>query len=164
MEAKFTTIEEIRSTLDRLRQDPKTQRNFPRKLWTSIIQLIKIYPVEEVCRLMQSICKLFCGTAIPNQLNFLTIGKKFMCNKILIVSECRFYFFIRPQMKAPTHLDFTPEQIEVLIERLDKQALVKEDYRNGQKTWSAIRGTCKYFIAHKVQTDLWFKRVCFPSF
>ena len=31
-------------------------------------------------------------------------------------------------MKAPTHLDFTPEQIEALIERLDKQALAKEDY------------------------------------
>jgi transposase len=31
-------------------------------------------------------------------------------------------------MKAPTHLDFTPEQIEALIERLDKQALEKEDY------------------------------------
>lgn len=53
MEAKFTTIEEIRSTLDRLRQDPKTQRNFPRELWTSIIQLTKIYPVEEVCRRLQ---------------------------------------------------------------------------------------------------------------
>lgn len=31
-------------------------------------------------------------------------------------------------MKAPKHLDFTPEQIEALIERLDKQALAKEDY------------------------------------
>ncbi len=31
-------------------------------------------------------------------------------------------------MKAPTHLDFTPEQVESLIERLDKQALIKEDY------------------------------------
>ena len=31
-------------------------------------------------------------------------------------------------MKAPKHLDFTPEQIEALIERLNKQALVKEDY------------------------------------
>lgn len=51
-----------------------------------------------------------------------------MRNKILIVSECNFYFFIRPQVKAPTHLDFTPEQIEALIERLDKQALAKEDY------------------------------------
>lgn len=39
-----------------------------------------------------------------------------------------FLFFTRSSMKAPTHLDFTPEQIEALIERLDKQALVKEDY------------------------------------
>jgi len=78
--------------------------------------------------LMQSICKLFCGTATPNQLNFLIIGKKSVCNKILVVPECNFYFSIRPQMKAPTHLDFTPEQIETLIERLDKQALAKEDY------------------------------------
>ena len=53
MEAKFIPIEEIRSTLDRLRQDPKTQRNFPWELWTSIIQLTKIHPVEEVCRQLQ---------------------------------------------------------------------------------------------------------------
>ena len=53
MEAKFIPIEEIRSTLDQLRQDPKTQRNFPQELWTSIIQLTKIYPVEEVCRRLQ---------------------------------------------------------------------------------------------------------------
>jgi hypothetical protein len=53
MEAKFIPIEEIRSTLDRLRQDPNTQRKFPRELWTSIIQLTKIYPVEEVCRRLQ---------------------------------------------------------------------------------------------------------------
>jgi transposase len=51
-----------------------------------------------------------------------------MCNKILILSKCHFYIFIRPLMKAPTHLDFSPEQIEALIERLDKQALAKEDY------------------------------------
>lgn len=78
--------------------------------------------------LMQSICKLFCGTATQNQLNFLIIGKKSVYNNILIVSECNFYFFVIPQMKTPTHLDFTPEQIETLIERLDKQALAKEDY------------------------------------
>jgi hypothetical protein len=50
MEAKCIPIEEIRSTLDRLRQDPKTQRKFPQELWTLIIQQTKIYPVEEVCR------------------------------------------------------------------------------------------------------------------
>ena len=53
MKAKFTTIEEIRSTLDQLRQDPKTQRNFPWELWTSIIQLTKIYPAGEVCLRLQ---------------------------------------------------------------------------------------------------------------
>ena len=53
MEAKFIQIEEIRATLDRLRQDPNTQRKFPRELWVSIIQLTKIYPIEEVCRRLQ---------------------------------------------------------------------------------------------------------------
>jgi len=43
-------IEEIRSTLTRLRQNPKTQRKFPRELWDSIIQLTKICPIEELCR------------------------------------------------------------------------------------------------------------------
>jgi hypothetical protein len=50
MNAKHIPIEEIRSTLDRLRQDPSTQRKFPRELWGSIIQLTKVYPIEEVCR------------------------------------------------------------------------------------------------------------------
>ena len=50
MEAKFIPIEEIRSILDRLRKNPKTQRGFPRELWTSIIQQTKIYPIKEVCR------------------------------------------------------------------------------------------------------------------
>jgi transposase len=31
-------------------------------------------------------------------------------------------------MKAPNHLDFTPEQVESLIDRLNKEALRKEDY------------------------------------
>jgi transposase len=31
-------------------------------------------------------------------------------------------------MKAPKHLDFTPEQVEELIDRLTKEALRKEDY------------------------------------
>ncbi len=66
--------------------------------------------------------------ATPNQLNLLTIGKKSACNKVLIASEYNFYFFIRQQMRTPTHLDFTSEQIETLLERLDKQALIKEDY------------------------------------
>lgn len=53
METKFSPIEEIRSALDRLRQDPRTQRKFPQELWTSIIQQTKIYPIEEVCRRLQ---------------------------------------------------------------------------------------------------------------
>jgi len=53
MEIKCTPIEEIRSTLDRLRQDPNTQRKFPRELWTAIIQLTKTHPVEEICRQLQ---------------------------------------------------------------------------------------------------------------
>ncbi len=53
MKAKFISIEEIRSILDRVRKDPNTQRKFPRELWTSIIELTKIYPFEEVCRQLQ---------------------------------------------------------------------------------------------------------------
>jgi len=53
MDAKFITIEEIKATLDQLRQDPNTQRKFPKELWISIIQLTKIHPIVEVCRLLQ---------------------------------------------------------------------------------------------------------------
>jgi len=53
MEAKSIKIEKIRSTLDRLRQDPKTQRKFPQKLWASIIQQTKTHSIEEVCCLLQ---------------------------------------------------------------------------------------------------------------
>jgi hypothetical protein len=53
MKAKLIPIEEIRSTLDRLRQDPNTQRKFPREIWISIIQLTKIYPIEDVCHRLQ---------------------------------------------------------------------------------------------------------------
>lgn len=49
MESKFVSIEDIRHTLDRLRQDVKTQRRFPRALWDAIFQLTKKYPVKEVC-------------------------------------------------------------------------------------------------------------------
>jgi hypothetical protein len=53
MDTKFPPIEDIRSALDRLRKDPKTQRKFPPELWTSIIQHTKIHPIEEVCRHLQ---------------------------------------------------------------------------------------------------------------
>lgn len=46
----LTQIEEIQSTLTQLRQDPKTKRRFPQELWNTIIQLTKIYPLEELCR------------------------------------------------------------------------------------------------------------------
>src|SRR3989338_8572888 len=53
MESKFTSIEEIRSTLDRLRQDPNTKRRFPQELWNAIIQQTKNCPIEEVCSRLQ---------------------------------------------------------------------------------------------------------------
>ena len=49
----LTPIEEIRSTLTQLRQDPKTQRKFPRELWDSIVQLAKTHPIEELSRQLQ---------------------------------------------------------------------------------------------------------------
>ena len=52
MKTTNLTIEDIRSTLTQLRQNPKTQRNFPQKLWESIVQLTEIYSVEDLC------CKL----------------------------------------------------------------------------------------------------------
>lgn len=53
MDTKLIPIKELRSILDRLRQDPKTRRRFPQKLWTSIIQLTKIYSMETVCHHLQ---------------------------------------------------------------------------------------------------------------
>ena len=50
MEIKCPPIDEVRSKLDRLREDPTTQRKFPQELWDSVIQLTKIYSFEEVCR------------------------------------------------------------------------------------------------------------------
>ena len=50
MKTQLTTIEEIRTALHKLRQDPNTKRKFPQELWSSIIQLTKIYPLEDVCR------------------------------------------------------------------------------------------------------------------
>jgi transposase-like protein len=53
MENNNIQIEEIRSTLIRLRQDPNTKRRFPREFWDSIIQLTKSYPIKEICRQLQ---------------------------------------------------------------------------------------------------------------
>jgi hypothetical protein len=45
----YATVEEIRSTLDQLRQNPQTKRRFPKKLWDSIIQLTKNYSFDDIC-------------------------------------------------------------------------------------------------------------------
>jgi hypothetical protein len=47
---KSQQIDEIRSMLDQLRQDPKTKRKFPQNLWKSIIRLTKIYSIEDLCQ------------------------------------------------------------------------------------------------------------------
>ncbi len=52
MEDNFFSLEEIQSTLSRLRQDPNTKNKFPRQLWNSIIHLTKTRSSEEVCRLL----------------------------------------------------------------------------------------------------------------
>lgn len=49
MEIQSITIEEIRSTLGQLRQNPLTLRKFPKQLWNSIIELTKIHPLRDVC-------------------------------------------------------------------------------------------------------------------
>jgi hypothetical protein len=49
MDTQLITIEEIQSNLKQLRKNTKTQRRFPQKLWDSIIQLAKIYPLNDIC-------------------------------------------------------------------------------------------------------------------
>jgi len=49
MKTHLNTIEEIRSTLTKLRKDPNTKRRFPKFLWDSIIRLTKVYPLEDIC-------------------------------------------------------------------------------------------------------------------
>src|SRR3974390_2958246 len=50
MDTQLTTLEEIQSTLDQLRQDPNTKRRFPKKIWDAIIQLTNTYPIQDICR------------------------------------------------------------------------------------------------------------------
>ena len=50
MDACHVTLDEIRSALTLLRQNPKTQRRFPRTLWASIIRLTKTIPVATLCQ------------------------------------------------------------------------------------------------------------------
>ena len=49
MDTLYATIEEIRTTLDRLRQDPQTRRRFPKELWDSIVQLTRSYSFNTIC-------------------------------------------------------------------------------------------------------------------
>lgn len=46
-------IEEIRTTLVLLRQNPTTKRRFPSETWDAIIQLTKAYSHEEICQRLQ---------------------------------------------------------------------------------------------------------------
>jgi len=50
MDACYATLDEIRSALTLLRQNPKTQRRFPRPLWASIVRLTKTIPVATLCQ------------------------------------------------------------------------------------------------------------------
>lgn len=79
--------------------------------------------------LIQGSFKLFYGTATLNLLNFLRIGEKSLHDKFLFgLESCSLIFNVSSKVKAPKHIDFTPEQIEDLIDRLDKETLRKEDY------------------------------------
>ncbi len=44
------SIEEIRTTLVLLRQNPTIKKRFPTETWDTIIQLTKIYSHEEICQ------------------------------------------------------------------------------------------------------------------
>ena len=50
MDTCHVTLDEIRSALTLLRQNPKTQRRFPRPLWVSIVRLTKTIPVTTLCQ------------------------------------------------------------------------------------------------------------------
>jgi hypothetical protein len=43
-------LDQIRQTLTQLRQDPKTQRRFPRSIWESIVELSKTLPANVLCQ------------------------------------------------------------------------------------------------------------------
>ena len=46
-------IEEVRTTLVLLRQNPTTKKRFPSETWDAIIQLTKTYSHEEVCQRLE---------------------------------------------------------------------------------------------------------------
>lgn len=75
----------------------------------------------KIQKLMLDLCRRFFGMEILNQLSLEVIGKKSLRVKNL--------FFIESfPMKSPSHLDFTPEQVEQLISRLENKCLEQEDY------------------------------------
>jgi hypothetical protein len=47
------SLDEIHTTLMRLRQGATTRRKFPKELWTAIIHLTKTHSIEEVCQRLQ---------------------------------------------------------------------------------------------------------------
>lgn len=44
------TLEEIRVALKTLRERPGSRRRFPKQLWDSIFELVRIHPHHEICR------------------------------------------------------------------------------------------------------------------
>ena len=48
MDNKLDSLEEVRATLQLLRQDANARRHFPREFWDAIIRLTKIYSIKEV--------------------------------------------------------------------------------------------------------------------
>jgi len=53
MNSKVLSLDDLRSILTRLRQDPKTRRKFPKDLWESIIRLTETHPIEEICQYLK---------------------------------------------------------------------------------------------------------------
>jgi hypothetical protein len=45
---KNDSIQELQAALSQLRQDPKTQRKFPRELWEAVIHLTKTHSIKEI--------------------------------------------------------------------------------------------------------------------
>jgi len=49
MNPQLDTLEEIHATLIQLRQEARTQRRFPQKLWEAIIRLTQVHSIETIC-------------------------------------------------------------------------------------------------------------------
>lgn len=53
MKPQNSSLEEIHSTLIKLRQDHATRKNFPKELWVSIIRLAETYSIKEICQRLE---------------------------------------------------------------------------------------------------------------